>query len=84
MNEKPEAEEFEEDDDDAVVDSESLDVDHLMDDLDKRKKTAPKIGEPAWRKLERYREERHTASLLSDFEDYDIDDADASLQPGMK
>jgi hypothetical protein len=73
MSEKPEADEFdEEEDDDAVVDSEDLDVDHLIEDLDKRKKNAVKAGEPAWRRLERIREERETAEQLSDFDDYDI------------
>jgi hypothetical protein len=73
MSEKPEADEFdEEEDDEAVVDSEDLDVDHLIEDLDKRKKNAVKAGEPAWRRLERIREERETAEQLSDFDDYDI------------
>jgi hypothetical protein len=76
MSEKPESEEFdeEEDDDEAAVDSDDLDVDHLIEDLDKRKKTAVKVGEPAWRRLERIREERQTAEQLSDFDDYDIGD----------
>lgn len=79
MSEKPEADEFdEEEDDDAAVDSEDLDVDHLIEDLDKRKESAAKVGEPAWRRLERIREERQTAEQLSDFDDYDIglDDED--------
>lgn len=75
MSEKPESDEFdEEEDDEAAVDSEDLDVDHLIEDLDKRKKTAAKVGEPAWRRLERIREERETAAQLSDFDDYDIGD----------
>lgn len=75
MSEKPEADEFdEEEDDDATVDSDDLDVDHLIEDLDKRKKAAVKVGEPAWRRLERIREERETAEQLSDFDDYDIGD----------
>jgi hypothetical protein len=75
MNEKPESEEFEEDeDDDGAIEAEDLDVDHLIADLDKRKKAAVKAGEPAWRRLERIREERETAAQLSDFDDYDIDD----------
>ncbi len=55
MNEKPEsADEFEdEDSEEAVGGEESLDVDRLMQDLDKRKRGAPKGAEPAWRKLER-------------------------------
>ena len=75
MSEKPEADEFdEEEDDDAPVESDDLDVDHLIEDLDKRKKAAMKVGEPAWRRLERIREERETAEQLSDFDDYDIGD----------
>jgi len=31
------------------------------------------VGEPAWRKLEKYREKKHTAELVSDFDDYDIE-----------
>jgi hypothetical protein len=73
MNEKPE-EEFEDEEDDASVESEDLDLDSLMDTFDKRKKAGPKPGEPAWRRLERYREDRETAQLLSDLDDYDIGD----------
>jgi hypothetical protein len=81
MNEKPESEEFdeEEDDDGGAVDAEDLDVDHLIADLDKRKKAAVKAGEPAWRRLERIREERETAAQLSDFDDYEIGDEDSDV-----
>ena len=34
-------------------------------------------AEPAWRKLERLREEKRTAGLLSDFEDYEVDESGA-------
>jgi hypothetical protein len=85
MNEKPESEEFdEEEDDDSAVDSDDLDVDHLIADLDKRKKSAVKAGEPAWRRLERIREERETAEQLSDFDDYEIDDDDSAVKPPHK
>lgn len=73
MNEKPESEEFEEDEGDSV-ESEDLDVDRLIDTFDKRKKAGPRLGEPAWRRLERYREDRQTAEQLSDLDDYDIGD----------
>lgn len=73
MSEKPESDDFEEEED-ATVDSEEIDVDGLMSDLDKRKKSAAKAGEPAWRRLERIREERDTAQQISDFDDYDLDD----------
>ena len=75
MSEKPESEEFEDEDDDpAPGDEESLDVDRLMQDLDKRKRGAPRGSEPAWRKLERLLEQKRTSELLSDFDDYDIGD----------
>ena len=82
MNEKAQSEEF--DDDDDVVDDdatlvggEDVDVDRLFRDFDKRKRGAPKVGDPAWRRLEKFREEKETAELVSDFDDYDIDDVDS-------
>jgi len=75
MTEKPESDEFEDEDAaDASGEEESLDVDRLMQDLDKRKRGAARGAEPAWRKLERLREQKHTSELLSDFDDYDIGD----------
>jgi hypothetical protein len=75
MAEKPESEEFDEEEADEVAGGEdSLDVDRLMQDLDKRKRGAPKGAEPAWRKLERLLEQKRTSELLSDFDDYDIGD----------
>jgi hypothetical protein len=71
MNEKAQDEEFEEDESDDLPDDD-VDVDVLFRDMDKRKRAGVKPGDPAWRKLERYREERHTADLVSDFDDYDI------------
>ena len=65
MSEKPESDEFEDEDaDDVVGDEESLDVDRLMQDLDKRKRGAARGAEPAWRKLERLREQKRTSELL--------------------
>jgi len=77
MIEKPE-EEFDGDEDDAVGDADDSSLDHLLDDFDKRKKGQPKAGEPAWRRLERRREERETAALMSDLDDYDIDEPGAA------
>jgi hypothetical protein len=75
MAEKPESEEFEDEEADEVAGGEdSLDVDRLMQDLDKRKRGAPKGAEPAWRKLERLLEQKRTSELQSDFDDYDIGD----------
>ncbi len=77
MSEKPK-EEFEDDEPDELEEAaEDLDVDQLMRDFDTRKRRGSRVaGEPAWRKLERMREEKRTAVLLSDFEDYDVGDAE--------
>lgn len=74
MSEKTQSEEFDEEDEaeEAVGAGDELDIEHLIEDLDKRKRGAPKAGEPAWRRLERLREEKLTAELLSDFDDYEI------------
>ncbi len=41
-----------------------------------QRRRAPKGAEPAWRRLERVMEERRTAELMSDFDDYEIGRAD--------
>lgn len=76
MSEKPK-EEFEDEEADELEEAgEDLDVDQLMRDFDTRKRrgTRSQGAEPAWRKLERMREEKRTAGLLSDFEDYEVDE----------
>ena len=78
MSEKPESEEFEEEDaEDAPPGGDDVDVDHIMRDVDSQRRRAPKGAEPAWRRLERVMEERRTAELLSDFDDYEIGDGHA-------
>ena len=78
MSEKPESDDFEdEESEDVAGGEESLDVDRLMQDLDKRKRGAPRGAEPAWRKLERLLEQKRTSELLLDFDDYDIGDGGA-------
>ena len=77
MSEKPEStDEFEDEDAEEVAggSDDSLDVDRLIQDLDKRKRGAPRGAEPAWRKLERLLEQKRTSELLSDFDDYDLGD----------
>jgi hypothetical protein len=77
MSEKTESDEFEDDDADEAVGSDDPDLDHLFKDLESQKRRgAPKGGEPAWRRLEKYMEQKRTAELLSDFEDFDVEDAD--------
>jgi hypothetical protein len=72
MSEKPESDEFEEEDAEDAVQSDDVDVDHIMRDVESQRRRAPKGAEPAWRRLERVMEERRTAELLSDFDDYEI------------
>jgi len=77
MSEKPESDEFEEEDaEDAAPGGDEVDVDHIMRDVESQRRRAPKGAEPAWRRLERVMEERRTAELLSDFDDYKIAGAD--------
>jgi hypothetical protein len=76
MSEKPESDEFEEEDaEDVAPGGEDVDVDHIMRDVESQRRRAPKGAEPAWRRLERVMEERRTAELLSDFDDYEIFDS---------
>ena len=78
MSEKPESDEFEEEDaEDAAPGGDDVDVDHIMRDVESQRRRAPKGAEPAWRRLERVMEERRTAELLSDFDDYEIGDGAA-------
>ena len=77
MSEKAESEEFEgeEMDEPAAEEAEAdVDLDQVTKDLEIAKKRAQKSGEPPWRRLERLREDKLTAELTSDFDDYDIGD----------
>ncbi|MGE0582830.1 MAG: hypothetical protein AB7P31_11955 [Steroidobacteraceae bacterium] len=82
MSEKPESEEFddEEEEEDSAA-AEDLDLDRVIKDLDLAKRRGQKLGDPAWRRLERLLEEKRTADLVSDFEDYDVGDESG---PGAK
>jgi hypothetical protein len=75
MSEKPDSDEFDEDEDDEAVDADDPEVEHLLKALEyQKRRPGPKPGEPAWRRLEKYMERKRTAELLSDFDDYDIGD----------
>ena len=76
MSEKTESsEEFEEEDgDEPVAEDGDVDLDQVIKDLDRAKRRGQKVGDPAGRRLERLLEEKHTAELTSDFEDYEIGD----------
>lgn len=73
MGEKQEAEDFDESDDDEVLDGdEEVDLARLSKDMDIARRRGARNGVPALRKLELLAEQRRTAELTSDFDDYDI------------
>lgn len=79
MSEKPESDEFEEEEaDEPVIGDGDVDLDQVIKDLDLAKRRGQKAGDPAWRRLERLLEEKRTAELTSDFEDYEIGEDGAS------
>ena len=81
MSEKSESEEFEEEDADEPVSEEGdVDLDQVIKDLDMAKRRGQKVGDPAWRRLEKLLEEKRTAELTSDFDDYDIEDEESKTQ----
>ena len=82
MIEKQEAEEFDEADDEDALDGdgaeEEVDLARLARDMDLARKRGVRQGIPAWRKLELLAEQKRTAELTSDFEDYDLDEPKAA------
>jgi len=73
MSEKTESEEFDEDADELASESDDVDLDRVTKDLEMAKRRGNKGADPAWRRLELLMEQKRTAELLSDFDDYDID-----------
>jgi hypothetical protein len=87
MSEKPESDEFEDEEADEPVGDADVDLDQVTKELDMAKRRGQKVGDPAWRRLERLLEDKRTAELTSDFEDYDIgldDDDEEEDEPGGK
>ena len=85
MSEKPESDEFEDEEaDEPVIEDGDVDLDQVNKDLDLAKRRGQKAGDPAWRRLERLLEEKHTAELTSDFEDYEIGDEGATPRKRRK
>jgi hypothetical protein len=75
MSEKPESDEFEDEEPaEPVPGSEDVDLDQVTKDLDMAKRRGQKLGDPAWRRLERLREQKYTEELTRDLEDLDIGD----------
>ncbi|HYB33319.1 MAG TPA: hypothetical protein VED45_07805 [Steroidobacteraceae bacterium] len=85
MSEKPESDEFEDEEaDEPVIEDGDVDLDQVIKDLDLAKRRGQKTGDPAWRRLERLLEEKHTAELTSDFEDYEIGDDDGASRKARR
>ena len=77
VNDKPEADELDDDEVEEILDDgEDVDLDRMYKEAERAKRRAAKGGEPAWKVLERRREERLVAEQISDFDDYDIDNVD--------
>lgn len=76
MSEKPESDEFDEDADIGGVEGDDTPYEFLIEDLGRPKRGSIPQGEPAWRKLEKYREQKETAERVSDFDDYDLGDGE--------
>ncbi len=82
MNEKTESEEFDEDVDEVAAEADDQDLDRATRELElSRRRGNSKSGMPALRRLELLREQKLTAELTSDFDDYDLDEpVQASVQ----
>ena len=84
MGANPDSDEFDEDDGEEIApEDEELDLARAIKDMDIAKRRGEKVGEPAWRRLEQRLEQRRTAELISDFEDYDVGD-DPDADPGAR
>lgn len=81
MSEKPEEEFEDEEADEPIIGDGDVDLDQVTKDLDLAKRRGQKAGDPAWRRLERLLEDKHTAELTSDFEDYQIGDGGPRKAP---
>ena len=75
MSEKPEADEFEDEEaDEPVVEDGDVDLDQVNKELDLAKRRGQKARRPGVAAPRAHLEDKHTAELTSDFEDYEIGD----------
>jgi hypothetical protein len=84
MGGNPDSDEYEEDDaaEEITGPDDDLDLDRAIKDMEIAKRRTVKVGEPAWRRLEQRLEQKRTAELISDLEDYDIGSGDDSPGAG--
>ncbi len=86
MSEKQEADEFDENDDEALDEEggDEVDLARLTKDMDSARRRGVKQGVPALRKLELLAEQKRTAELTSDFDDYDLDEPKQARRHSMR
>jgi hypothetical protein len=78
MGGNSDSDEYEDEDADEIADEDDVDLDRAIKDMEIAKRRSVKVGEPAWRRLEQRLEQKRTAELISDLEDYDIPTEDSS------
>ena len=72
MGGNPESDEFEDEEADEIVGDDDPDLDRAIKDMEIAKRRSIRAGEPAWRRLEQRLEQKRTAELISNLEDYDL------------
>jgi hypothetical protein len=84
MGGNPESDEFEDEDADEIVSDDDPDLDRAIKDMEIAKRRSIRAGEPAWRRLEQRLEQKRTAELISNLEDYDLNSPEDPLSPGER
>jgi hypothetical protein len=84
MGGNPESDEFEDEDADEIVGDDDPDLDRAIKDMEIAKRRSIRAGEPAWRRLEQRLEQKRTAELISNLEDYDLNALEDPLLPGER
>jgi hypothetical protein len=84
MGGNPESDEFEDENADEIVGDDDPDLDRAIKDMEIAKRRSIRAGEPAWRRLEQRLEQKRTAELISNLEDYDLNSLEDPLSPGER
>ena len=84
MGGNPESDEFEDEDADEIVGDDDPDLDRAIKDMEIAKRRSIRAGEPAWRRLEQRLEQKRTAELISNLEDYDLSALEDPLCAGER
>jgi hypothetical protein len=84
MGGNPESDEYEDENADEIVGDDDPDLDRAIKDMEIAKRRSIKVGEPAWRRLEQRLEQKRTAELISNLEDYDLSSLEDPLAAGAR